>query len=81
VQEGSPDIFSKLGSYAWLAAAILSCETLNVIKMGHGEFTAPFPRVVVWCWSLLGGITAIVLLACQVRLWRRRPALGREKAE
>jgi len=70
-QGDSRDVFRKLGSFTWLAIATLMMEVLNIIKLGHGEFTAPFPRRIVIAWSVAGALFVTVLAAWQVAIWVR----------
>jgi phosphatidylserine synthase 2 len=69
LQGQSQDVFSKLGSYAWLACAILAMEILNIIKLGQGEFTAPFPASVQIAWSITGGFFVLGMLVWQISIW------------
>jgi hypothetical protein len=69
VQGDSKDVFNKLGSYAWLAAAILAAELLNVAKLGQGEFTAPFPDHIKIAWGVAGTVFAVSMVAWQIWIW------------
>lgn len=62
-------MFNKLGSNAWLAAAILAAEVLNIVKLGHGEFTAPFPEHIKLAWTIAGTVFASGMVIWQVLLW------------
>jgi hypothetical protein len=69
MQSGSGDFFHKLGANAWLATAILAAEILNIIKMGQGEFTAPFPRSVTLAWTIAGCVLVVGMAVWQASLW------------
>lgn len=69
LQGKSKDVFNRLGSFAWLAAAILGAELLNVAKLGRGEFTAPFPEHVKLAWSTVGVVVVVFLAGWQARIW------------
>lgn len=61
IESDSPDIFRKLGSFAWLGVAIAFVETMVVIKFGRGMFPQPWPKKVLITWGLaIGGLTAIL---------------------
>lgn len=72
LQDKSGDVFNRLGSFAWLAAAILGAELLNVAKLGRGEFTAPFPDHIKLAWSVAGGLFVLFLAGWQAKLWTSR---------
>ncbi len=42
---------SKLGTFAWLCLACFALETLVVVKLGAGLFSAPLPPRVRACWA------------------------------
>jgi hypothetical protein len=69
LQSKDKNVFTKLGPYAWIAGAILSAETLLVIKLSHGEFTAPFPDRVKIAWGVFGAVLMIVLVGWQLWIW------------
>ena len=69
LQGKSGDVFNKLGTFAWLAGAILGAELLNVAKLGRGEFTAPFPYHIKLAWSIFGGALALFLVVWQAWIW------------
>lgn len=68
----SRDVFRKLGSFTWLAVAVLSSEVLLIVKMAHGEFTAPFPPTIVLAWSIAGSVFASFLAVWQMSIWIKR---------
>jgi phosphatidylserine synthase 2 len=63
------NVFTKLGPYAWISGAILSAETLLVVKFGRGEFTAPFPERVKIAWGIFGASLTVVLVGWQLWIW------------
>lgn len=69
LQGKSQDVFNRLGTFAWLAAAILGTELLNVAKLGRGEFTAPFPCHIKLVWSIAGIAFVLFLAGWQAKLW------------
>ena len=44
--------YPKIGSQAWVLMAIIVTEVLVVFKWGKGNFTAPFPKLVIAFWSV-----------------------------
>ena len=68
-QGDSGDVFNKLGSNAWLAAAILAGEVLNIVKLGHGEFNAPFPEHIKVAWAIAASVFVTGMIVWQVALW------------
>ena len=69
LQGKSGDVFNKLGTFAWLAGAILGAELLNVAKLGRGEFTAPFPDHIKLAWSIVGAAFVVFLAVWQASIW------------
>ena len=69
LQGDSGDVFNKLGSNAWLAAAILAAEVLNIVKLGHGEFTSPFPEHIKMAWGVAAIAFVTGMVIWQVALW------------
>jgi hypothetical protein len=61
----------KLGTFAWLSLACFALESLVVVKLGAGLFSAPLPPRVRVCWSAglvaLGGAWAVWALRSRVR--------------
>jgi hypothetical protein len=69
MQGKSRDVFNRLGTFAWLAAAILGAEIMNIAKLGRGEFTAPFPEHIKLAWSIAAGGLVIFLAVWQTQIW------------
>lgn len=63
LESDSSDIFTKLGTFAWLAMAIAVVETLVAVKFGKGMFPQPWPRRVVLAWGTAAGVFAVVFCA------------------
>ena len=71
----------KLGSFAWLGVAIAFAETLAAVKFGHGLFTAPWPRHVVWSWGVVFALFSIVFAVWTVEFYELMPAIRRRVLE
>lgn len=69
VQSETTDVWRKLGSFTWLAIAMVCTEVLLVIKLGHGEFTAPFPENVKLAWGIFAVVFGVSMGAWQVTIW------------
>jgi hypothetical protein len=69
IESDSPDIFRKLGSFAWLGVAIALVETLIAIKFGKGMFPQPWPTKVLVVWGVVGVALAAVLLVWSFRFY------------
>lgn len=79
LESDAKNIFTKLGTFAWLAMAIAVVETLICIKFSKGLFPQPWPTHVLWAW----GIASVVFtVTFGTWCWRfyvlgKRPAGGR----
>lgn len=69
LQSETTDVWRKLGSFTWLAIAMVCTEILLVIKLGHGEFTAPFPERVKVAWGIFGAVFGISMAVWQIKIW------------
>ncbi|KAJ1642252.1 hypothetical protein J3B02_001230 [Coemansia erecta] len=66
----------RMGAHCWMLIVTLVTELLIIVKFGRGEFTEPFPRMVVVFWSLV--VAAIVgfsiwQFVLVPRLWPSKP--------
>ncbi|KAL4856151.1 Glutamate decarboxylase 1 [Chlorella vulgaris] len=52
LESDAKNIFTKLGTFAWLAMAIAVVETLICIKFSKGLFPQPWPTHVLWAWGI-----------------------------
>ncbi|KAJ2313163.1 hypothetical protein IWW52_004642, partial [Coemansia sp. RSA 2704] len=72
----------RMGAHCWVLIATLLTELLIIVKFARGEFTEPFPRVVVVFWALVAAALAGFSLwqfALRPRL-RRTPSRRSKKA-
>lgn len=84
VESESGDIFTKLGTYAWLAMAIAFVETIMVAKFGKGLFPQPWPRSVLLAWGSAATVFSVAFalwcwqyyIAAPRRLQRQQRANG-----
>ncbi|EFN55835.1 hypothetical protein CHLNCDRAFT_30982 [Chlorella variabilis] len=60
LESPSRNIFTKLGTFAWLAMAIAVVETLICIKFSKGLFPQPWPREVLVAWGLAVTVFGVV---------------------
>ena len=42
----------RLGAHAWTCMAVICTETIICLKFARGQFTAKFPDVVIYSWSI-----------------------------
>ncbi|KAJ2448879.1 hypothetical protein EV183_005204 [Coemansia sp. RSA 2336] len=54
----------RMGAHCWMLIATLLTELLIVVKFGRGEFSEPFPRLVIAFWS------AVALALAAFSLWQ-----------
>jgi hypothetical protein len=80
IESESSDVFSKLGTFAWLAMAIAFVETLAVVKFGAGLFPQPWPRRVLLAWGSVAAVFAVVFGTWCVRFYALEPRRGKAAA-
>eukprot|EP00878_Enallax_costatus_P043711 GHUV01051770.1.p1 GENE.GHUV01051770.1~~GHUV01051770.1.p1 ORF type:complete len:341 (+),score=51.35 GHUV01051770.1:106-1128(+) len=59
--------FYKLGTFAWIALALIAVETMVSVKFGRGLYPAPWPPAVLISWAVFITLSGGFLLLWQVR--------------
>ncbi|KAL2612016.1 hypothetical protein R1flu_023708 [Riccia fluitans] len=73
----------KLGTFCWLAIAIVILEVLICVKFGRGLFPKPMPLWIFWFWVTAGVLSVVALVGWSIKLGfdRKRPLQRTESGE